>query len=241
MRLDKAVTLSGVSRSQAIKLLRAGRVQLNGQTETDGARKVSGGDEVRLDGEKLDLCLHHHFMVYKPEGCLTATRDERGQSTVMDLIAPQHRYKDLGPVGRLDKDVSGLVILTTDGELAHRLISPKRDIEKVYFAVTEGKLSPGDAEAFEKGIAFKDFTAKPARLEIICAHEEESLCRVYVREGKFHQVKRMLLAVGHPVIRLKREKIGALSLDETLEKGQYRALTDEETRTLYEQVGLEQE
>ena len=240
MRLDKAVALMGLSRSEAKEAVRRGRVSVNRQTVTDSARILLPSDNVSLDGEPVDRSLHHHFMVNKPAGCLTATSDPRGEKTVLDLLPPNLRYKDLGPVGRLDKDVTGLVILTTDGELAHRLISPKRGIEKRYLAKVEGKLTETDVRAFEAGVELKDFTALPAKLDILEAAEEGSLCRVTVSEGKFHQVKRMLGSLGHGVITLKRECIAGLNLDENLSEGGYRPLNDAEIRLLYDKAGMEQ-
>ena len=241
MRLDKAAALFGLSRSEAKEAIRRGRVAVNGQPVFDSAFKLGPQDNVSVDGQTVDTAKHHHFMVHKPADCLTATFDPRGDRTVLDLLPENLHYRDLGPVGRLDRDVTGLVILTTDGELAHRLISPKRDIEKRYFAHVEGKLTEADGRAFESGIALKDFTAKPARLEILSANDESSDCYVYVTEGKFHQVKRMLGALGHPVIALRRECVAGLNLDETLAEGQYRALREDEIRLLYEKAGLSDE
>ena len=221
MRLDKAVTSMGLSRSQAKEAIRCGRVAVGGKTVLSSAFQLAENETVTLDGTGIDFRRHHHIMVHKPAGCLTATSDPRGERTVLDLLPTYLRYKDLGPVGRLDKDVTGLVILTTDGELAHRLISPRRDIEKQYLAKVEGELSEKVAAAFEKGIELSDFTARPAHLEILEA------------------VKRMLGSLGHTVITLKRECIAGLWLDGDLEEGQFRALTDDETALLYEKAGLD--
>ena len=241
MRLDKAITLRGLSRSEAKKALSAGRVCVNGQTEKNGARILSDGDGVTLDGEGIALKQHTHLMLNKPAGVLTATEDPHGDTTVIDLLPPQLKKRKLGPVGRLDKDVTGLVILTSDGVLAHRLISPKQNIEKQYTAQVEGRLDDSCVQAFAAGMQFKDFEAKGARLEIISASEDGSLCRVYITEGKFHQVKRMLAAVGHEVIRLKRDKIAGLELDAALQPGEWRELTDAEQAHLYRAAGMEQQ
>ena len=240
MRLDKAVTMMGFSRSEARQAVRQGRVSVNGRIAADSSLQLRESDCVTLDGQSVDRRLHRHFMVNKPAGCLTATSDPHGKKTVLDLLPQSLHLKDLGPVGRLDQDVTGLVILTTDGELAHRLISPKRGIEKQYFAEVEGKLGKNDILAFKKGISLSDFTAKPARLEILSTSEERSVCRVFVSEGKFHQVKRMLSSLGHPVIMLKREQIAGLQLDESLDEGAYRPLTDEEIALLYGKAGMDQ-
>lgn len=238
MRLDRAVALAGLSRRDARRAIADGRVTVNGRAERDAGLNVSETDAVLLDGQAVSLREHVHVMINKPAGCLTATEDARGAKTVVDFLPDSLRLRKIGPVGRLDKDVTGLVLLTTDGQLAHRLISPKRDVEKVYFARVEGKPDGDCVRAFEKGIAFKDFTALPARLEIVHAGEETSDARVYVKEGKFHQVKRMCLAVGHPVITLKREKIGPVALDESLDEGEWRFLTPDEERQLYEISGM---
>ena len=238
MRLDKAVALAGLTRRDARRALADGRVTVNGRAERDAGFAVSESDAVALDGEAVSLRAHVHVMMNKPAGCLTATEDARGARTVVDYLPEALRLRKIGPVGRLDKDVTGLVLLTTDGQLAHRLISPKRDVEKVYFARVEGRLDADCARAFERGIVFRDFTALPARLSVVRAGEDSSDARVYVKEGKFHQVKRMCLAVGHPVISLKREKIGPVALDESLSEGEWRALTPEEERQLYEISGM---
>ena len=235
MRLDKAVALAGLTRSQAKEAIRRGRVTVNGKAVTDGAQKIESGDRVALDGDTVSLAAHHHFMLNKPAGVLTATRDEHGERTILNLLPENLRFRDLGPVGRLDKDVTGLVILTDDGELAHRLISPRRGIEKQYLARTEGKLTDADVRAFENGIELKDFTARPAHLEILEAGEEASLCRVTVSEGKFHQVKRMLGARQLPVLTLHRLRIGGLWLDESLAPGEYRTVSAEEIRSVLDE------
>ena len=240
VRLDKAVALAGISRGDARRALADGRVTVNGRAERDAGFHVSAADVVALDGEAVSLREHVHIMLNKPAGCLTATEDAHGAPTVMDLLPDRLRLRKIGPVGRLDKDVTGLVLLTTDGQLAHRLISPRRDVEKVYFARVEGRLDEDCARAFEKGIAFRDFTALPARLKIVRAGEDASEARVYVKEGKFHQVKRMCLAVGHPVLSLRREKIGPVSLDPSLAEGEWRTLTAEEETILYDISGMNQ-
>lgn len=240
MRLDKAVTCAGMSRKNAKKALSMGRVSVNGHPEKDAGRILKPDDTVCLDGLLLSLSAHAHIMLHKPAGCITATEDARGALTVLDLIPAEMRAKDLGPVGRLDKDVTGLVILTTDGQLAHRLISPKRSVEKQYTAEVEGRLTEEAVASFAAGIDLGDFEAKAARLEILEAAEDRSLCRVYITEGKFHQVKRMLEKVGHPVLRLSRQRIARIILDETLAPGECRYLTKEEITSLYQTAGMEE-
>ena len=241
MRLDKALTYGMVTRSEAKKLLRSGCVTVNGKSEKDGGKAVSASDDIRVSGEKIVIRLHTHIMMNKPAGVLTATEDKHGETTVLDLIGSDVRTKDLGPIGRLDKDVTGLVILTDDGQLAHHLISPKWDVEKIYEAKAEGKLDEAACAMFETGMDLGDFTALPARLEITGADEEYSLCRVYIHEGKFHQVKRMLENTGHPCLALRRVCIAGVKLDETLPEGAYRYLTHEEEQLLYAAAELDVE
>lgn len=238
MRLDKAVALAGLTRRDARKAIADGRVKVNGETATDAGQNVTARDSVEVNGQAVSLKEHVHIMLNKPADVLTATEDARGERTVADLLPEALRLRRIGPVGRLDKDVTGLILMTTDGQLAHRLISPRREIEKRYLARCEGMLDEDCQAAFARGIEFKEFTALPARLEILSATAEESLARVYVKEGKFHQVKRMLKAVGHPVIALKREKIGPITLDETLSEGQWRELTEAEEAALYQVSGM---
>ena len=234
MRLDKLLSNLGVaSRGGCRELLKAGRVQVDGQTVRDGAAQVSEKAAVLLDGTALDTRLARHLMLFKPAGVLTAAEDGR-QQTVMDLLPGVYRSCGCMPVGRLDKDTTGLLVLTTDGELAHRLIAPGRHVDKVYEAVVDGVLDEGDAAAFAAGIPLKDFTALPAKLEVLA----ENRARVTVQEGKYHQVKRMFGARGKPVLALHRASFGPLQLDETLCPGQFRELTGEETAALYAAAGM---
>ena len=178
-------------------------------------------------------------MLNKPAGCLTATEDGRG-ATVMDLLPEPLRKRGLGPVGRLDKDVTGLILLTTDGQLAHRLISPRWKMDKKYLATVEGRLDEACVRRFLEGVPLKDFTCEPAGLRILHAGDEESLCEVTVHEGKYHQVKRMLAACGHPVIALSRRSIAGIELDKSLGEGEWRYLTEEERASLYRLTELEE-
>lgn len=231
MRLDKYVSLTGPSRKQARGLILTGRVAVNGAVSRDCALSVSMDDRVTLDGELLGAKSELYLMVHKPAGMLTATEDAHGQPTVIDLLPDALKKRGPGPVGRLDKDVTGLVLMTTDGQLAHRLISPKRHVEKVYLAVVSGTPDEGDVARFAAGLPLSDFTAMPARLTVI-APGSEALCEVVVTEGKFHQVKRMFAAIGHPVLRLSRLSIGGVSLDAALAEGQWRELTEDEVERL---------
>ena len=234
-RLDKVIANMGrVSRREVKEKIKQGRILVNGLVATAPEQKVDPEtDQITVDGEVLNYELFTYIMFHKPAGLLTATEDFK-QKTVLDLLPPELRKRALSPVGRLDKDTEGLLLLTNDGELNHRLTSPKYGIEKVYFAQVNGSLETADVEKFAQGIALSDFTCLPAKLKILSPDS----CLVTVQEGKFHQVKRMLAACGKPVIYLKRLEIGGLKLEKTLPVGAYRALTPQELVSLREKVGL---
>lgn len=235
MRLDKFLSAQGLSRKQARAAIASGQVSVNGEVQGDPGFILDPiSARVLFQGRALGYQRHMHLMLHKPAGLLTATTDAR-QKTVMDLLPEELKRRALGPVGRLDKDVTGLLLLTDDGQLAHRLISPKWTVEKVYLARVEGALDAADIQAFQAGIALSDFTARPARLEIL----EPDLGRLTITEGKFHQVKRMFAARGKPVLRLHRESVGGVSLDPALECGKFRPLTAEEEGALYALVRME--
>ena len=236
MRLDKAAALAGLTRSEAKKAIAAGRVWVDGQPARDAAMQVDPA-RVTVDGTVPELPGEVYLMINKPAGVITATEDRRAE-TVLDLLPEPLRRRGLGPVGRLDRDVTGLVLLTTDGQLAHRLISPKWKAEKLYRAECEGALTAADVAAFAGGLALSDFVAKPAGLRILAAGET-SLADVTLTEGKFHQVKRMFAAVGHPLISLQRLRIGCVALDGALAPGQWRALTEDEVAGLKALCGME--
>lgn len=233
MRLDKLLSNLGIaSRSACRDLLRKGRITVNGSVCRDGAFHVPEGAEVTLDGKKVDTRVERHLMLYKPKGCLTAAED-KSSKTVMDLLPNQYRTLGCMPVGRLDKDTTGLLILTTDGDLAHRLITPKYHVDKVYYARVDIPLTEEDEKAFTEGIELKDFTCMPAGLERV----EETLGKVTVQEGKYHQVKRMFGARGKKVLQLHRASFGTLVLDEQMQPGDFRELTEKETAALYLAAG----
>ncbi len=234
VRLDKLLSRLGLASRSGVKdMLKAGRVRVNGEIIRDPSFQTPLEAEVALDGKLLDTRLDRHLMLYKPAGVLTAREDPR-QKTVMELLPPLYTALGCMPVGRLDKDTTGILLLTTDGELAHRLISPDRHVDKVYEARVEGCLNDSDIQLFARGIPLKDFTALPAKLEIL----SPDTGRVTVQEGKYHQVKRMFGAVGKPVIALHRLSFGPLPLDDGLAPGQFRELTEGETAALYEAAGL---
>lgn len=228
LRLDKLLSDSGRwSRKEAKQLLKQGRVQVDGAVERAPDRKVRPGDtRVTVDGQPVEWAEFHYIMMNKPAGVLTATEDKR-QKTVVDLLPPE--YRNLFPVGRLDKDTQGLLLLTDDGELAHRLLSPRHHVDKVYLAEIDGETDAADAAAFGAGMTLGDGTrCQPAGLESL----GPGRCLVTLREGKFHQVKRMLAQRGKPVLWLKRLSMGNLRLDEALKPGEFRLLTAQEVQML---------
>ena len=229
MRLDKAAALSGLTRTEARKAILSGRVKVKGESVRDAAMQVDPAD-VTVDGQGVQAG-DIYVMVHKPAGVVTATEDKK-LPTVADLLPENLRRRGPGPVGRLDRDVTGLVIMTTDGQLAHRLISPRWKAEKVYRARCEGRLTDEDVRRFAEGLALSDFTAQPAQLTIIEANDEGSLADVTLTEGKFHQVKRMFAAVGHPLTSLERTRIGCVTLDPDLAPGECRALSETEVEGL---------
>ena len=230
-RLDKLLAGTGKwSRREVKALVRQGLVRVDGRLAASAEDKLDpAAAVVTVAGETISLCRFTYVMLHKPASVLTATED-RKQPTVLDLLPPELRRIGLAPVGRLDKDTEGLLLLTNDGELAHRLLSPKYHVEKRYFARVDGELSAADAEAFARGMTLGDgLECLPAGLELLPGHA----CIVTLREGKFHQVKRMLAARGAPVLYLKRLSMGPLTLDDSLAAGAYRLLRAEEISALY--------
>ncbi len=232
MRLDKYLALSGErTRSEAVRAVRAGQVRVNGAPASDPGMKLANGDEVTLAGVPVLDRSFQYYMLHKPAGVLTAARDSRA-GTVMDLVPEALLRRKVLPVGRLDKDTTGLLVLTNDGALAHALLDPKRHVWKRYIARVSGRLDEADAEAFAAGVALDGFVAKPASLVILRADEAESLAEVELREGKFHQVKRMFLARGHEVQTLHRAAFGPLTLPDGLQPGGLCELSAAQVRSL---------
>lgn len=235
-RLDKLLAGTGKwSRREVKALVRQGLVRVDGRLAASAEDKLDpAATVVTVAGETVALHRFTYVMLHKPAGVLTATED-RKQPTVLDLLPPELRRIGLAPVGRLDKDTEGLLLLTNDGELAHRLLSPKYHVDKRYLARVDGELSAADTEAFARGMTLRDgLECLPAGLELLPGHA----CIVTLREGKFHQVKRMLAARGAPVLYLKRLSMGPLTLDDSLAAGAYRLLRAEEILALYRACGL---
>ena len=235
-RLDKFLALSGErTRSEAVRYVRSGQVRVNGVVVRDPSAKVQETDKVTLMGEAIGDDSQQYYLFYKPSGVLTAARDSRAQ-TVMDLLPEALLRRKVLPVGRLDKDTTGLLVLTNDSALAHSLLDPKRHVWKCYIARVEGRLTEADVQAFEQGIALSDFEAKPAGLAIVEAGDETSVGEVRVREGKFHQVKRMFGARGHEVTALHRASFGPMTIPEGMKEGDHVRLTDEQVELLRQAV-----
>lgn len=235
-RLDKLLAGTGKwSRREVKALVRQGLVRVDGRLAASAEDKCDPAAAiVTVAGETISLRRFTYVMLHKPAGLLTATED-RKQPTVLDLLPPELRRIGLAPVGRLDKDTEGLLLLTNDGELAHRLLSPKYHVDKRYLARVDGELSAADTEAFARGMTLGGgLECLPAGLEVLPGR----VCIVTLREGKFHQVKRMLAARGAPVLYLKRLSMGPLTLDDSLAAGAYRLLRAEEISALYRVCGL---
>lgn len=232
LRLDKYLAEVGVgTRSEVKKLIRAKLVTINGIPATKPEQKVEeNSDVICLRGERLKFVNFEYYLFHKPAGCVSATEDSLHR-TVMDYLDDTAR-KDLFPVGRLDLDTEGLLLITNDGALAHELLSPTKHVAKTYYAKIDGKVTQEDAARFEKGIDIgEDKPTKPAGLHIIKS-DTVSEIELTITEGKFHQVKRMFHAIGKEVIYLKRLSMGPLTLPEDLKPGEYRPLTEEEGKLL---------
>lgn len=231
MRLDKFLVACAVgSRTEVKNLLKSGRVTVNGKKEKSAKLQIyEERDEIRFDGQVLEYEEFVYYMMNKPQGVISATEDPKHR-TVLDLLDDLARTKEVFPVGRLDIDTHGLLLLTNDGKLAHALLSPKRHVDKTYLAQVKGIMTQEDVERFAKGIPLKDFTCQPAKLELVSVNpvKNQSLVRVTIAEGKFHQVKRMVAYCGKEVVDLQRLTMGTLALDENLERGEWRRLTKEE-------------
>ena len=229
MRLDKFLSECGIcSRSESKVFIKKGMITVNGKKAAKGEEKIDpDNDEIMFKGQKIIYAEFEYYMLNKPAGVVSATED-KNDKTVIDLV-PKPHAKDIFPVGRLDKDTEGLLIITNDGETAHRLLSPKKHVDKTYFVRTSGgKIGTEEVEKLENGVDIgEEKLTLPAEIEILKNGEiSESL--LTIREGKFHQVKRMFKAVGREVIYLKRISMGKLKLDESLEKGGCRRLTEDE-------------
>lgn len=225
MRLDKFLCdTAGLTRTEAKNAVKKGQIAVNGQVQKAADFKVKENtDTVTFQGKPLSYAAFHYYMLHKPAGVITATEDKK-ESTVMDILR-EEKVKNLFPVGRLDKDTEGLLLITDDGELAHNLLSPKKHVDKEYLIKVRDSISEEDCRKLSEGVDIGDEKpTAPAKVERVA--EKEIL--LTIREGRFHQVKRMLQAVGNEVLYLKRLSMGSLRLPADLEKGAYRPLSEEE-------------
>lgn len=232
IRLDKYLAdMSIGTRTEVKKLIRQGKIKVDDNIVKSPEQKIDmATQKVFCEGQEVGYKEYEYYMLNKPAGYVSATTDAKDK-TVLDLITDKKR-KDLFPVGRLDKDTEGLLLITNDGELAHRLLAPKKHVDKLYYAKVEGVVTEEDAKAFAEGVSIgEDEVTRPAVLEIL---KSDDVSEIYltIQEGKFHQVKRMFEAVGKKVIYLKRLSMGTLRLDENLKLGEYRMLTEEELEHL---------
>ena len=231
MRLDKYLADMGLgTRSEIKKAVRSGRVSVDGRAVTNPAAKVGPEEVVLFDGTAVTYEPYVYYMLHKPAGVISASEDRR-ERTCVDLI-DETRRRDLFPVGRLDRDTEGLLLITNDGDLCHRLLTPSRHVDKVYYARISGKVTEEDVRGFADGLQVDaDFRAMPAQLRILRS-DSVSEVEIVIREGKFHQIKRMFRAVGKEVLYLKRLSMGSLTLDPALEAGAWRRLTVDELAEL---------
>ena len=228
MRLDKYLANMGIgTRSEVKQMIKKGKIKVNGSMVSSPEIKIDvETDDVVAAELQIKYEKHVYYMLHKPAGVVSATEDKKDK-TVIDLLF-MDRKKDLFPVGRLDKDTEGLLLITNDGELAHNLLSPKKHVAKVYYAKIDGRVTEDDVRIFKEGVQIDSgFQALPAELEILSSNEQSEIY-ITIYEGKFHQVKRMFEAVGKKVTYLKRLSMGTLKLDETLKAGEYRELTKKE-------------
>ena len=233
MRLDKFIsTTTTLSRAEAKKIIKKGILINNILVKSPDYKVDEISDQVIVNGEQLVYQKYIYIMMNKPKNVVSATEDAV-EKIVVDILEEKDRIHKVFPVGRLDKDTEGLMLLTNDGELAHKLISPKKDVEKKYYVEVSGKLKDEHLQIVETGVTLEDgYRCKPARLEILDTSEGNSKANIFITEGKFHQVKRMMKALGTTVTYLKRLSIGTLILDENLKLGEYRYLTEEELKKL---------
>lgn len=234
IRIDKMLSNIGIgSRSQIKKEAKSGYIKVNDVIEKDSSKIIdTDKDKVKYKNEDVKYVQYIYLMMNKPAGVVSATEDNYDE-TVVDLLEDKDKFYEPFPVGRLDKDTEGLLILTNNGLLAHNLLSPKKHVDKVYYAEIDGEVTEDDIIAFKEGVIFLDdgYKTMPAKLEIV-ESGQISKCYITIKEGKFHQVKRMFQSVDKEVIYLKRMSMGAISLDESLELGGYRHLTEEELAML---------
>lgn len=235
-RLQKAMANAGVaSRRASEKLIASGHVKVNGQTVTELGTKVGPHDEVEVDGVPIHQEQHVYYLLNKPRGVISSAHDEKGRKTVVDMLHEAEVEERIYPVGRLDYDTTGILLLTNDGDLANKLMHPRFEVAKTYIAKVKGLVKNEDLKQLRLGIHLDGRKTKPAKTKLKETDREKktSIVQLTIHEGRYHQVKRMLEAVGHPVLKLHRETYGFLNL-QGLQSGEFRALRPEEVRKLKE-------
>lgn len=234
IRIDKMLSNVGLGTRKQIKQdAKNGSVKINDEIVKDSSKIIdTDKDEVKYKNEIVKYVQYIYLMMNKPAGVVSATEDNYDE-TVIDLLRPEHSFYEPFPVGRLDKDTEGLLIITNDGQLTHDLLSPKKHVDKTYYAEIDDIVTEEDILAFEEGVILNDgYKTMPAKLKVIENGYASSKCLITIKEGKFHQIKRMFIAVDKEVTYLKRLSMGNLELDETLELGEYRQLTEQELKIL---------
>ncbi len=231
-RLQKVIAQAGIaSRREAEKMILAGRVRVDGQVVTKLGTKVSSSEQVVVDNQPIERESHHTYLFYKPRGVISAVKDNKGRKTVADYFTdlPYRLY----PVGRLDYDTSGLLLMTNDGELANLLMHPRNEVDKVYVAKIKGILQPDEIKALKKGVQIGRYKTKPARVKVLKTNPraQTQIVQLTIHEGHYHQVKEMFKAVNHLVDKLSRERYSFLDL-QGLTSGQYRELNHKEVDRL---------
>ncbi len=242
IRLDRFLSESGLgSRKEVKKLIKQKRITVNGKVINDPSYQINPEkDKVFFDNSPVVYSKNHYYMLNKPAGYVTA-KEDRFYPTVMEFFEDSPFFRKLFPVGRLDIDTEGLLLITDDGQLGHRISHPKWEVEKEYYAVVKGDVSDIEINRYKKeGLKFKNFKTKPFEIKILSKSPEKSEITITVKEGKHHIVKKIMEKLGHPVIYLKRIKIGNLKLDETLEPGEYRELTEKEIDDLKKLVNIKE-
>ena len=235
-RLDKVLANLGYgSRKEVKALVKSGEVEIDGDLVKDSSMQINPEKNIiMVSGEKVFYRQFIYLLMNKPDGVVSATFDNYDE-TVIDLLSEEYKVFEPFPVGRLDKDTHGLLLITNDGELNHKLIAPKSHVDKVYYAEIDTPVDESDAQEFEKGVILDDgYECLPAKLNILSADENGSKVEVVIREGKFHQVKRMFISLGKEVVYLRRIRFGSLIIDESLNEGEYRELTSAEISKLKE-------
>jgi len=242
IRLDRFLSEAGFgTRKEVKKLIKQKKITVNGKVINDPSYHINPEkEEVLFENSPIEYSEHHYYMLNKPSGYITAKGD-RSYPTVMELFEDNPFYRKLFPVGRLDMDTEGLLLITDDGQLGHRISHPKWEVEKEYFAVVEGDVSDIDIDRYKKeGIKFKKFKTKPFGIKILRISPEKSEITITIKEGKHHIVKKIMEKLGHQVLYLKRIRIGNLRLDKSLEPGEYRELTEDEIKSLKKLVKIKE-